>query len=530
MHTSTSPSLLPKSNPVRTPKSRPAPLRVLLIAWVLFGCIGSIWSFASPLMSVPDEPAHAIKAAAVARGQFFGNSTGVQGEPLTVNVPGYIAHLNEYSCFAQHSNITPACSKPIDAAERSSIPAKTSAGNYNPIYYGIVGMGSRGLSGETAVYAMRLISTWLAAFFLAAVFCAASTLRRFHRPVIAAAIALTPAVFFLTGSINPNALEISATAAVFMSLCAILEQTASKVPISRLLLVVFTLAGTLLAHTRPLSLLWLAIAVIAAALCYGFGTLLRTVATRRFQVSVLIVGLSSLFALWWVVTAKSFDSLLAGAPMPADVAVVAMLDKTVFFMVEYVGVLGWIDTLPPAAALYTWVLGFGAMLLLAYTARPVRGRWVMALLTVIVIAVPTALQAGSSEKLGWIWQGRYALAMVVTLILAAGITTRFRPFKVTPWTKSLIRWGLVLGALAHTYVFLEGLRRYTVGIQNHVNWTEMFEPLWQPPFSWQGLTVAYMVVLTVAAVCLFRLLTVPQRQKPRRAATRKAADTMTTAG
>ncbi|GAC1492269.1 MAG: hypothetical protein NVS2B15_12070 [Pseudarthrobacter sp.] len=181
-------------------------------------------------------------------------------------------------------------------------------------------------------------------------------------------------------------------------------------------------------------------------------------------------------------------------------------------MADYVGVLGWLDTQPPPAALFAWVLGFGAMLFLAYTARPVRGRWVMALLTVTVVAVPTALQAASSEQLGWIWQGRYSLAIVVTLILAAGITTRFRPFKITPWMKSMLRWGLVLGVLAHAYVFLEGLRRYTVGIQGHVNWTEMFEPLWQPPLTWQGLTIAYVLVLSTASLCLYRLLATPRRK------------------
>jgi len=165
------------------------------------------------------------------------------------------------------------------------------------------------------------------------------------------------------------------------------------------------------------------------------------------------------------------------------------------------------------AVVYAWVLGFGSILLLSFTARPTRLRWPVALLAVAVIAIPPALQAGSSEKLGWIWQGRYALALVVMLILASGIAVRFRPFKVTPWTTSIIRWSLVLWALAHTYLMLEGLRRYTVGVHgDHVNWSEMFVPQWQPPFSWQGLTVAYILVLSVAGVCLYRLLTTRQTQ------------------
>ncbi|QDG63011.1 DUF2142 domain-containing protein [Pseudarthrobacter sp. NIBRBAC000502771] len=505
------------TRPLPTPKIRtagprrrtPSPIQVLIIAWLILGSLGSAWSFASPLMSVPDEPAHAIKAAAVARGQVNGNSTGVQGEPLTVNVPNYIAQLGKYSCFAQNSSITPDCSPLIDDADRAWVPAKTSAGNYNPIYYGIVGIGSRGLSGEPALYAMRLISTWMTAFFLASIFASASALGHFHRPIVAAAVALTPAVLFLTGSINPNGLEIATTGSVFMGLCAILEQVAGSLRISSSLLFTSALSGALLANTRPLSLLWLALAGLAAVLCYGGANGLRALAHKGVQLGVGLVALSSLFALWWVLSQNSFESLLAGtSPIPAEEAAVTMLDRSLNFVVEYVGVLGWLDTQPPAGVTFTWVLGFGALLFLAYTARPVRGRWVMALLTVTVIAVPTALQASSSEKLGWIWQGRYALAMVVTLILAAGVTTRFRQFRITPWSKSMIRWGLVLGVLAHTYIFLEGLRRYTIGIQDHVNWTEMFDPRWQPPLTWQGLAVIYIALLAAGAVCLYRLLTV----------------------
>ncbi|WP_082178291.1 DUF2142 domain-containing protein [Arthrobacter sp. ZBG10] len=509
-------ALAPKNSRSSSLNQLPSPVRVLVTAWLLFGCLGSIWSFASPLMSVPDEPAHAIKAAAVARGQFSGSSSGIQGEPLTVNVPGYIAHLGEYSCFAQKSDVTPDCSQQIDAGDRTWIPAKTSAGNYNPVYYAIVGLGSRGLSGEPAIYAMRLINTWLVSFFLASIFCAAASLRRFQRPVIAGAIALTPSVFFLTGAINPNALEIAASGAVFMSLCAILEQSARKTKISSLLLVIFALAGALLAHTRPLSLLWLAIAALSAMLCHSAPALFRALRDRRAQAAVLAVGLSCSFALWWVVSAKSFESLLAGSEsIPADVAAVEMVDKTVAFMAQYVGVLGWLDTQPPVAATYAWVLGFGAMLLLAYTSRPVRGRWAMVLLTLTVLVIPVVLQASSSEQLGWIWQGRYALAMVVTMILAAGVTVRFRPYKVTPWGSSLLRWSIVLAILAHTYVFLEGMRRYTLGIQDHVNWTEMLEPLWQPPGTWQGLTAMYLLVLAVSGLCLHRWLTIrPSAPRP----------------
>lgn len=490
-----------------SPSSRPSPVVVLFLSWLLLGAAGNIWSFASPLMSAPDETAHVIKAAAVTRGQFSGGSSGVQGESLTVQVPKYIADLSDYNCFATHPEITPACAPSI-GAENSLVPAETSAGNYNPVYYAIVGLGSHELTGEAALYSMRLISSWLTAFFLAAIFYAATSMRRSALMVVASTIAVTPAVLFLTGSVNPNALEIGTAGAFYMGLCLMLEQRTHP-HLNVLPAVIVTASGVLLSNTRPLSFLWIAVALAAALLGHNLSSIRTVLVTKSFQLSALIVALSCLFALWWSITARSLDSLFAVTPpIPADEAALLMLDRTVGYMREYVGVLGSLDTDPPMAVVYTWVLGFGAMLLLSFTARPTRLRWPVALLTVALVAIPPALQAGSSETIGWIWQGRYALALVVLLILATGVAARFLPFKVTPWSTSIVRWSLVLGVVAHTYLLLGGLRRYTVGIRgDHINWSEMFDPEWQPPFSWQGLTVAYIVVLSVAGVCLYRLLT-----------------------
>ena len=489
---------------------RPSSAKVLVVAWLLIGLLGSVWCFASPLMSAPDEPAHTVKAAAVARGQFTGGSTGVQGERLAVQVPGYIAKLESNLCFAHHPEVTANCALPIDAADRGTTTALTSAGNYNPVYYGIVGLASRGLSGETALYAMRLVSTWVCAFFLATIFWAASSLRRFVWPSLAAAVAITPAVLFLSASINPTALEISTAASVFMCLCSLLERSRALQD-SHAKIWCLAVAGALLANTRPVSLLWLAVVVAAAVLAYNLQAFGRVFRYRPSWVPVAVLGLACVFALGWVVSSNSFDSLLAGAPVPSDVAAVTMADRTFIYVPEYVGVLGWLDTPPPPAVVYAWVLAMGVVLVVGMTARPLRARWSVALLTVVVLVAPVALQASSSEKVGWIWQGRYILAVLVVLLLACGVAGRFAPFRTSTRTLSIVRWTLVAGALAHIYLLLQGLRRYTVGItEGHVNWTEMFAPHWQPPFSWQGLTLAYIVVLGIAGYCLYRLLASPQ--------------------
>ncbi|WP_232083305.1 DUF2142 domain-containing protein [Arthrobacter sp. SO5] len=492
--------------PHREQNPRRGQLPVFVVAFVILGLLTTIWSLASPIMSLPDEPAHTIKAAAVARGQFSGESTGVQGELLKVRVPGYIADIRSQQCYAFKVFETPACAPKVDPADRGLTTGETSAGNYNPVYYILVGLPSRVMGGEGAIYTMRIISGLLNAAILASVFAAASALRRPRMPLIAAAVATTPGVLFLSGGINPNALEITTAAAVFMHLCVILEG-AEHLRTVRWNIAALAVAASLLANTRPLSLLWLVLAVGAATAAFGVRRFVLILKDKFVWLAAGVTALSCAFALYWLLTAKSFDSLLASpTEIAPDQAFATMLDRTFNYVIEYVGVLGWLDTPAPAAVQMTWVMAFGLLLLVGLTSRPVRGRWGLALLVPLVIVLPAALQASTIQSLGWIWQGRYLMALVVVLLLAAGVAARFIPFRITPWKKSAVRWSLVLMGLAHLYLMLFGFRRYTVGIIERTNWTEMFDPTWQPPFTWQILTVAYIAVLAAGGFVLYRSL------------------------
>lgn len=491
--------------PRRDRNSRLGQLPVLVAAFVILGLLTTIWCLATPIMSLPDEPAHTIKAAAVARGQFSGESTGVQGEQLQVQVPRYIADIRTQQCSAFKPAETPACAPKV-SLDRSLGTGETSAGNYNPVYYVLVGLPSRVMGGEAAIYTMRILSGLLNAAILASVFAAASALRRPRMPLIAVAVTVTPGVLFLSGGINPNALEITTAAAVFMHLCVILEN-AERLRAVRWNIVALAVAASLLANTRPLSLLWLLLAVGAATAAFGGRRFLLILKDRFVWLAAGVTALSCGFALFWLVTAKSFDSLLASpTEIAPDQAFATMLDRTFNYVIEYVGVLGWLDTPAPAAVQMTWVMAFGLLLLVGLTSRPVRGRWGLAILVPLVIVLPAWLQASTIQSLGWIWQGRYLMALVVVLLLAAGVAARFMPFRVTPWKKSAVRWSLVLMGLAHVYMMLFGFRRYTVGIVERTNWTEMFDPKWQPPLTWQGLTLAYMAVLAAGGYLLYRSL------------------------
>ncbi|WP_231700390.1 DUF2142 domain-containing protein [Arthrobacter sp. zg-Y750] len=482
------------------------------VVFAILGLLTTIWSLASPLLSVPDEDAHVVRAASVARGQLIGIFNGQQSEKTVVNVPRYLAHLDDGKCYEFKAWVTADCAPPLDATDNGLEAAGTSAGNYNPIYYLVAGLPTLFLSGAPAVYGMRILSGLLCAALLASTMCAAGQLRKPKWPFAAALVALTPMVLFLSGSVNPNALEIAAAAAVFMNLCVVLENHPGLTAV-RLNILMVAVSGALLANTRPVSLMWLLLAVAAAVFSYGYRPLGRVLADRFSQAMIAVLGAGCLLSLLWLVKAQSFKSLV-GEPLDIDPSTAAaiMLDRTFDYATGYIGFMGWLDTRLPSGIYIFWYFTMAVVLLAGITSRPVRGRWGIYLLIIAAVAVPPLMQAKVVQELGWIWQGRYLLALIVVLLLACGVALRFKPFPKSLWARSAAKWLLATAVAVHTYAFVYVLRRYTVGLDEMVRWKEMLDPAWQPPGTWQGLTLAYLMVMAAGAVLAYRYLFLTAKQ------------------
>jgi hypothetical protein len=481
-------------------------LRRFGAAFLVFSFLSALWSLASPLMSVPDEASHTIKAAAVARGQFLGTTGQSQGEVLEVRVPKYIADTRGMACYAFNSGMTADCS-PRLTPDRTATMAATSAGNYNPLYYAAVGLPSRILAGEPAIYAMRILSGVLCSVFLAATFLAASQFRNRRWPVIATVISTTPMLFFLCGSVNPNALETVTTAAVFLNLCLVLENHAD-LSRYRLNIVIIGIASAVLANTRALSLLWLALAVVAALLMFPLRHFLALFKDKMVIAMCALIGCASAAALLWLQTSKTMASLL-GTPseIAPDQAFGTMFDRTFDYATGYVARIGWLDTSGPNAIFVWWSFLIAGLLVFALSTGEKRLRIGVIFLMVAVLFIPPILQAQVIADLGYIWQGRYLLPVIVPLLLAAGVALRSHDIPNNPLARRVAGWAIIFTIAAHLGVFTNGLRRYGVGLKIEANWGDMFTAIkWEPPLGWLPLSVAFLVVLVVAGVMLQRHL------------------------
>ncbi|WP_426979500.1 DUF2142 domain-containing protein [Pseudarthrobacter sp. O4] len=486
-----------------------------LALFALVGLLTTLWSLASPLISVPDEQAHVIKAAAVVRGQLRGDSGVAQGERTQVLVPQYIASTDKLqTCYAGNALLTADCS-PSLPSDTTIVRALTSAGSYNPMYYAVAGIPSLFMSGDEAVYTMRIVSGLFTAAFIAVALFSLSGLRRWRAPLFVGTFAITPMVLFLSGAVNPNSLEVATSMAMFCALSLTWERVESraswKVPLA-----LAAMSAVVLANTRAASLLWLALGVTASLLIFGYRPMVSVLRHRFVWAMAAVVALGCALSLIWLRYANSLQNLVGNGSEDPPVQIVAvMLDRTFDFATGYVSYLGWLDTLGPTGVLAVWAaLIIGAVCAaLSIGNRP--GRLAVGFLLTAVVALPPILQIPLAKDVGIIWQGRYILALVVVLIAASGIAVRSFTVGQADSARRASAVLLTVMVFGHFYAFINGMRRYVIGLEDRSNWSDMVTaPRWEPPLGWITLTIAYLAVLLVAAVLLHHWVSRPAGMLP----------------
>lgn len=477
--------------------------------------LSAAWAVATPLMGVPDEPAHVIKAAAVVRGELTGREMPDGGAFQLVTVPAGIAYYDSFGCFAQHKDITPACVPPFEGDINALVDARTSAGNYNPVYYAIVGLPSLVNSGAGAVYGMRLINVVLSCLFLSFAFSALSEMRQRKWAMAATAVSVTPMVLFLNGAVNPNALEYATSAALLANLLLLLERSADTDAYRRYVPIV-TAAACLLANTKGLSLLWLALIAVTACI---LGTSPQIKALSRnvwVWAGASAIGLACAFALYWLTRHDSLSSnpFEAAGYSPWAGAEI-MMDRTFDYATGYVGQFGWLEVPAPLGAFVLWLGLAGALVMAAGVLTRGRTQAATVFLLAALLLLPPLIQAQAVGTIGIIWQGRYILALFVPLLMVCGIALdRIDPGAFSPQTASILNGTAVLVVIFQLWTFLQTLRRYVTGWALDRRWIEMItNPSWQPPGG-TPLCVAFFTVMLVLALWLVRRGIRSERRQP----------------
>ncbi|MET9961642.1 DUF2142 domain-containing protein [Streptomyces sp. NPDC006326] len=480
----------------RTPK------RLWALAFALFFTLAASWAVATPLGGSPDEHAHFIRAAAVARGQINGPEVmvphmvaGIEGKfaETGVQLPEWYRQLpTQHECYAWHAG-TPASCAPAIGHSGKTAQATTAAGRYHPGYYLAVGWPSLLVKGPHALYLMRLASALLCSALLASAVVTAAEWRRRSLALLGVAAAATPMALYMAGMVNPSGGEIAAGVLVWTALLSVLMSPDPRLLNRRLARV--GIGGLVLINIRPLGLIWFAGALFFGLLLQQRGVLRSVLRRKALWLWTVLLGAATAGALLWA--AQHPDNSVINTPrsLTAREAARQTFGNTETYVHQMLGYFGWLDTPAPA---FTWLVWLGV--LAALTALGLafgRKREAVALLgmLVAVVVVPVAAQASQAEKLGMVWQGRYLLPFAVGLPLMAVLICASRaPGAGMPWRR-LVGFAVAGLALADAAAFFWTLRRFAVGTSGP--WVP-FSAHWNPPGGWALWTAVY----TVAAFAL----------------------------
>ena len=361
------PPLAPAGSAPRRP-TRPL-LRIWLVSFgVLFAAVAA-WTFASPLGSGPDEPAHLVRAVSLVRGQLVGKDlphpTSTQKSTVIVRVPEVFASLETHvGCFQYKSAVPAGCQRPLNGSSHV-VSVETYVGRYPPFYYALVGLPTLALVSVKGIYAARLVSGALAAAMLAL---AVTSLRRCRgAPLLAGGVALavTPMVLYLAAVVSPSGLEIASAISAWTAAMALASQRPADVNAS----VVGALGVSLsvLILTRALAPLWVFF-ILAAFVGVGSATPISDLLRRRYVQAWLGVGaLAGAVSLVWDVVANPFLTE-PGSPLPPGTTEGGIFDLALqrldLLVTSSIGQFGWLDAASPYLVIVLWLGALGGVVLI----------------------------------------------------------------------------------------------------------------------------------------------------------------------
>lgn len=465
--------------------------------------LGLLWSLATPLMAVPDEPAHAIRAAAAAHGELVGTDSDVQRGAAEFDVPAGIAAAPTLSCMAFDPTVTADCQPDVADAASPLEPGASTAELNLPTYYLLVGWPTLLLGGEAGMWAMRFVSILLCGLAVGVAVMELRASVRSRWALTGLALGATPMTLWLVGSLNPNGLEWAAGVGLLATLVALGRTESSRAVLLQRLVTIVALA-ILLASGRTVTLAWLLIAVVAALVLAEPERLRSLLRRPAVLVAAGVAGLYAAACALWAVRPPEYDPYIVPVPGMGDTfwqGFRTIFEDSPTYWREMVGIFGWKDTQVPDVVVAAYAVAIGGMLVAAVALARGRRLLVLLALAAAVVLVPPVIQGLLVTDVGYMWQGRYMLPILGMLLVVAGMA-----LDAAPASDALVRLQVVvvgMVALASAFTLVVVAQRFASGIDQ--GWRAfLLSPDWQPPIGTIGVLVGAVLVTGAAAVAVLR--------------------------
>lgn len=471
-----------------------------LFALLLTGCLA--WAIATPLMASADEGAHAVRAAGVARGQLLPERKRFIVESWMQRVPEAYRDNGRAGCFEKSRffahqptrHLTPDCVPGFHGSDRLvTVPTYEFRGS--PGYYWVVGLPSLVWPDRPGMIGMRVVNAVALAALLASAFASALHRRNRSWAVAGVAIAVTPMVWYLGGTVNPNGTEIAAAITLWATLLALAGDDSDESDAR--LIARAGVAGLVLVSMRGLGPGFALVAVVAAALVAS-RTRLRAVLARRdtrIWSGVVLVGVGLTIA-WTFVVGLKLDQ-----PVHPAVGFGDAFHTLPVILRQSVGAMGT-NFLPlPYALLAAWMVIALVAIVVGFVDAPNRGRVAIAIVALATVALPITTDGYNIPNIGFPWQGRYGLPLTVGLVVLAGWMVDAASAR-----RRAVGAGIVgVTLVGQVVAFLAIGRRLGMGRVEGLDVLDfVLHPRWEP-----GLPPGVLVAAVVVAVVGIAACTIP---------------------
>lgn len=481
--------------------------------WTLFALwslVGIAWALATPPVTGPDEVEQARRAAAVVRGELIGaRQSGVPPLVVDVEVPDTYgeASVDHWRCFLgplvdgspQRALPLPPSTCPPISSSRELVTVQTVQYRGQPFFYAWVGLGTLA-PGVTGMYLMRLLSIVPVAALLASAALALREVGRERLASLALAVTVTPMVLYLAASTNPSGLE---TAAAIVAWTAGLVLADPAVPVGRRRLARFGVALTVLALARGLGPLFAAAVLGGVAAVAGWRRTAELGRRRDVWAWGGVLAVAVALSGTWLAHLQDRYAL----PERPGTGWATALGYLPWYLRQAVGVFGTNDSALHPAVAGAWVAVAVAVILAGWVRATARARCVGGLVLVAGLTIQVTAEGLSVPPIGFFWQGRYALPLLVGAVLLATCSPARRSHEpvvsvadrgTSIGLVAVVAAGATL-AVVHLLAFLTVLRRYTSKGPGSLGLADaLFDPRWQPPVPPLGLLVLFAAAVVGA--------------------------------
>lgn len=409
---------------------------VLFAVAIAAGC----YVLGTPRHGGPDEPAHAVRSAAIVRLQFSGASDEVDRRAEVFEVPEMVGSPNP-QCWA-FQPAQPAGCATIDGVGTDDVPTPSSADDYAPWSYVLPGLASFVPWVSGYHYLARSLMAVLPVLLVASALVRAR--RRGRLAATAVFLGTTPIVWFSMTIVNPSALAVAGGLALWVAwivpstrrhdvllalawAAVLLPRRDGPLWATLIVLTVWAAAGTTprdrWASASPAVRGALVVAAVAAPLT----SLALTGVSPNLLISFAPVSIVviTVAAEWWAAPRTPRERVVA-ATGSAVIAIVMILvgfavapgnfdtedlrlvaGSTGEHLRQLVGVLGWLDTPVPLAAVIVFWAAFGGVVAVVFLEnRRAAVAGMAAVVGLVVVAWILELAQGSASAY---WQGRYSM-------------------------------------------------------------------------------------------------------------------------